>query len=191
VHLRRVLFCFVFDFPFCFFSHNLIFLTLLGNWRWGDWSSECLPTSKEMVSRLMTKRMQNHRSELLDSLFAALSWSGLAQDCKHMLAILLFIQNVRWEWLNYLLYFSCGPLFKCPDDIHWRWNRLWITAVLWKMQAVVTPVVIYKLRAVSIVCTISWFFFRWKKLYVEHLIAQKPLDEVCLLTLNAYSCNES
>ena len=55
------------------------------------------------------------------------------------------------------------------------------------MQAVVTPVVIYKLRAVSIVCTISWFFFRWKKLYVEHLITQKPLDEVCLLTLNAYS----
>ncbi|KAG0618812.1 hypothetical protein M758_4G093200 [Ceratodon purpureus] len=67
----------------------------------------------------------------------------------------------------------------------WASTRLlWITSVLWKMQAVITPAVIYKLRAVSIVCTISWFFFRWKRLYVEHLIVQKPLDESRILVID-------
>jgi hypothetical protein len=51
-------------------------------------------------------------------------------------------------------------------------------AVLWKMQEVITPELIYDVRATSLVCMITWFLFRWKRIFVEGLVEKKVLDEV-------------
>ena len=51
-------------------------------------------------------------------------------------------------------------------------------AVIWKLHGLITPLIIYKVRAVSTVCAVTWFLFRWKEQYAEDLIKRRPHDEV-------------
>jgi hypothetical protein len=56
--------------------------------------------------------------------------------------------------------------------------RLAVKAVIWKLHGLITPLIIYKVRAVSTVCAVTWFLFRWKEQYAEDLIKLRPRDEV-------------
>nr|PNR42811.1 hypothetical protein PHYPA_017642 [Physcomitrium patens] len=57
----------------------------------------------------------------------------------------------------------------------WASTRLlWVVSIMFKLEKLCTPDLIYDIRASSFVITITWFFFRWKRLYVEHLLITKP-----------------
>ena len=56
--------------------------------------------------------------------------------------------------------------------------RLAVKAVIWKLHGLITPLIIYKVRAVSTVCAVTWFLFRWKEHVAQDLIKLRPHDEV-------------
>lgn len=69
-------------------------------------------------------------------------------------------------------------LFTARGSGFWENFRLAVKAVIWKLHGLITPLVIYKVRAVSTVCAVTWFLFRWKEQYAEDLIKLRPRDEV-------------
>lgn len=61
---------------------------------------------------------------------------------------------------------------------------LWVLSVVFKLEALITADLVYDVRASSFVITITWFFFRWKRLYVEDLLKRKPQDESQVFALD-------
>jgi len=72
-------------------------LTLLTDGGGDNWDSDCTRASKGMEWRLTIMLMPHHHSELLERLFAALSWFGPARDCKDLILVLLMSLLFIWE----------------------------------------------------------------------------------------------
>ena len=96
------------------------------------------------------------------------------------------IFHLIFQYNNYFIWIVVMSIIVVVVDDSWALEdvglgenfRLAVKAVIWKLHGLITPLIIYKVRAVSTVCAVTWFLFRWKEHVAQDLIKLRPHDEV-------------
>jgi len=58
-------------------------------------------------------------------------------------------------------------------------DRVRVVAPFFQMQQLVGMGMVAKVQKLGLVTTVTWFFLRWKDIYIQKLIPHHKTEEVC------------